>query len=279
MFLFCRSIEYLFSRNQALVNFRLFFVFCSIILIGCQEQVTNNDLVDIAEIEGMLNIEVIDESVTPSVTLFVDSFNVSYEDNFIDLREKAISLPINKNGVEYIEFTSETPFDTNNIVFWSFYQTDAINPDIKWPQIEPLRSEGAMTPQHLSSIALFNISLNDSASTFSIPLTLIINGEAMFTDSLFTLENIHLTKAVASRIPFFKQGQTGHVDFQPKGKNYVHDYDYCYNIRPDLRDPRNIHFVVLFDYHSFAPCGVTMHGMQKEYGFYAFFTSIPEENN
>jgi len=232
--------------------------------VGCsKEDKSPTGPGEFADVVSILNIEVMDETSTPPETLYTDTFTVTYENNYMDFWGKAIKVPINNTEVTRIQWTSPnyTPDIFDNLYYVTF-PADIIGTYA----IGRIPVSCSMTPPiNVSSFGLFHIGL-DGAQMDTITLSLFINNEPVFEDSSFIFENIHLTKAIATQIPLIKQGQTARLQYSSD--------EYCFNINPDFRDPRNIHSMIFID--GIFACGATIGNIQGQKALYAFFMSFEE---
>jgi len=229
-------------------------------LTACGDPPGPDNPEDFTDVVSVLGIEITDQTVTPVATLHGDTFTVSFENNYIDLREGAISVSIDRAQVSTIEWTSP---DNIDLLYYVIFPADPLTgrTDIRGARF----TVHLTSPISISSIALFR--LDAASQRDSVMLSLKINDELVFENRLFILEDIRLTQAVAFQVPLLKQGQRVTIRYSSQ--------DYCLNANPGFRDPRNIHSVFILMDSWFCGLNATNFG---EFSLVAFFTSLPVED-
>lgn len=220
---------------------------------GCSEDDAETPLI----VENFLYITVTDTAAGTVNTLFKDSLIINLNDNNVDFRDRAIHVPVNKTNVTKLELKPSN----NKIYFLDFF--------IYFPSVTQLPNYGHAhttinfgTPREISSMALFNVSLIDSVLIDSIPLSLYINNEPIFEDSLFIFDNIHLQNAIHYEIPLIQQVQNVSIVYSPY---------YCYN------SDENVYSMFLINGKDLYCGGVNYQNMNREFNLLAFFANLPVE--
>ena len=214
------------------------------------------------DIESLLTVEVLDESVTPPVALYTDSLTVSTASNFVDLGEKTVRLAINNPQVSKMRWSASDGADS------LFYVVFPPNPFNNVLDIGSIPVFVSMTPPiNIESFVLFRVTTNVSVKTDSVRLSLEINDTPIFEDSLFILEVTSLSSAIPRTVPLIQAGQRVDIGYESQ--------DFCANVNPSFRDPRNLHTMTFVQ--EDLTCGATFVNWNSEINFLAFIAKLPEE--
>lgn len=220
---------------------------------GCSEDDAETPLI----VENFLHITVTDTAAGTVNTIYKDSLVINLNDNYVDFRDKAIHIPVNRTNVTKFELK---PSD-HNLYLSSYFIYFPSDP--RFPNYGHAHTTSTFgTPREISSIAIFNLSLIDSVLTDSIPLSLYINNEPIFEDSLFIFNNIHLSNAVQYEIPLLQPVQNVRISYSPY---------YCYN------SDENVYLMFLLNGQDLLCGGVNYQNMHREFNLVAFFANLPVE--
>lgn len=213
-------------------------------------------------IESLLGVIVWDESVTPPVVVHTDSLTVSTANNFVDLGENAVSLPINNPRVSTMRWSASEGADS---LFYVVFPPNPFNNVLDIGSIPT--SVGMSPPINIKSFVLFRVTANGSTKTDSVRLSLEINGTPIFEDSVFIFVMTSLSNAIPRTVPLIQARQRVTIGYFSQ--------DFCANINPAFRDPRNLHTMTFVD-GNFA-CRTTFLNTPREINFLAFIAKLPEE--
>ena len=248
-------------------------------LIRCDDGTTEPNIEtepDDDKISSQVIISVVDSAVVPIQRVYIDTFEISSPENFIDISDNIVYLQL------------DTPF--TNI---SRY-TISIDPPVYLPKqlvytILPFEnfwhyqviSRGwsiSMSPPkpEISSIAFFGYTTDSSESIDTINISLTLNSTSIFTDSTITITYNTLTNAIFKSIP-----GTDHPSESSQRIKFTNN-DFKTNRAISVRDPRNIHNFVL--YHgtqndltaSLSSAGVHFINSARRRDAYFFFSNLPE---
>lgn len=214
------------------------------------------------DIESLLTVEVLDESVNPPVVLHTDSLTVSTANNFVDLNEKVVRLGINNPQVSTMRWSASEGADS---LFYAIFPPDPGNNVLELGRVPVFVSMAP--PINVESFVLFRVSANASAQTDSIRLSLEINGAPVFEDSLFVFEITSLSTAIPRTVPLIKAGQKVNISYESQ--------NFCANVNPAFRDPRNLHTMTFVE--GDFTCGASFGNWNSEIDFLAFIARLPEE--
>lgn len=239
---------------------------------------TEPNIEDDDKISSQVIISVVDSAVVPIQRVYIDTFEISSPEHFIDISANIVYLQLDTPFTNISRYTiSIDPpvYLPKQLVytlfpFEHFWHYQAISSG--WSiSISPPKPE-------ISAIALFGYTTDNTAAVDTLSISLTLNSTPIFSDSTIIVKYNPLTKAVFKSIP-----ATDHPSASSRSIR-ISDKDLSFSANRGIagRDPRNIHHFLL--YHnsqndvtaSMSSSGMNWSNPTRRIDAYFFFSNLPE---